>query len=237
MVRRFVVLFFLLLPTWVLAQSLPIPTAKSHRIGLFIGTFDPPHRDHAYVVKAALEQGLVDYVLVIPNENGIHKPNATDFNIRHQMTDIYFSNIPGALVPDRLFNRNNHYLPNILNRLVTDYPESEIFGLVGTDLAKKIPRIYYEELHWMGLLKAFYVHSRPGYVDAEVVERYENKPILFFDAPGEGLSSSFVREALTKGVDANPEIRKVLSPEVLKIIIEHRLWGVSEGCNLLLSAK
>ena len=149
---RLLLYFIFSLSPWLWAQSLPIPQNAAHRIGLFIGTFDPPHRDHAYVVEAVLKQHLVDYVLVIPNENGIHKPNATDFKIRHQMSEIYFSDIPRAFVPDIAFNADNHYLPNILNYLTHHFGGSQMFGVIGTDLAKKIPRIYFEELHWMGIV-------------------------------------------------------------------------------------
>lgn len=237
MILRLIMFFLVFWSQNLWAQSLPIPQGVAHRIGLFIGTFDPPHRDHAFVVKAALEQGLVDYVLVIPNENGIHKPNATDFKIRHQMSDVYFADIPGAFVPDIAFNVNNHYLPNILNYVTLHYPESQLFGVIGTDLAKKIPRIYYEELHWMGLLSAFYVHSRPGYQDSEVVSEYQNKSVFFFDAPGEGVSSSFVRQTLQMGPEAAVGLQQILSPAVLQIIIEHQLWGVSVDCNQLLEVK
>lgn len=36
-----------------------------NRVGLFFGSFDPPHIGHANVVTGVINSGLVDQVLVI----------------------------------------------------------------------------------------------------------------------------------------------------------------------------
>ena len=37
-----------------------------NRVGLFFGSFDPPHIGHVNVVAGVINSGLVDQVLVIP---------------------------------------------------------------------------------------------------------------------------------------------------------------------------
>ena len=44
-----------------------------NRVGLFFGSFDPPHIGHVNVVAGVINSGLVDQVLVIPAYQNIWK--------------------------------------------------------------------------------------------------------------------------------------------------------------------
>src|SRR5690606_13993528 len=71
------------------------------RIGVFGGTFDPPHAAHAALARAALKQLSLDRVLWIPALAPPHKGlPATPFEDRLAMTRALAATVPGSDVSD-----------------------------------------------------------------------------------------------------------------------------------------
>ena len=63
----------------------------SQKIGIMMGTFDPPHIGHLNIIETAIMDADLDKVIIIPNFNAAHKPNATDIEHRMAMTRIFFA--------------------------------------------------------------------------------------------------------------------------------------------------
>ena len=69
------------------------------RVGLFGGTFDPPHNAHLAVASAACELGRLDRVIWMPASNPPHKPSATAAGSdRFEMTRIAVEGDPSIEV-------------------------------------------------------------------------------------------------------------------------------------------
>ena len=70
------------------------------RIGIFGGTFDPPHSGHVCLCKAFLERFNIDKLYVIPTFIPPHKEikSMTQTAQRFEMTEIAFSNISDKIV-------------------------------------------------------------------------------------------------------------------------------------------
>ena len=62
-----------------------------NRVGLFFGSFDPPHIGHANVVMGVVNSKLVDKVLVIPAYQNVWKSNSSEFSYRLAMCRMTFS--------------------------------------------------------------------------------------------------------------------------------------------------
>ena len=56
-----------------------------HHVGLFGGSFNPPHRGHVSLCKYALQNGI-DEIIVIPSNNHPLKNNLTSFEHRMRMS-------------------------------------------------------------------------------------------------------------------------------------------------------
>lgn len=67
-------------------------------IGVFFGSFDPPHIGHINVVTAALNSGKVDKVIVVPAFKSVWKNTETKWDYRLAMTRVAFSKIPNTMV-------------------------------------------------------------------------------------------------------------------------------------------
>ena len=70
------------------------------RVGLFFGSFDPPHIGHVNVVMGAINSSQVDRVLVIPAYQNLWKENSSKFSYRCAMSCMQFDSLPFVHVSD-----------------------------------------------------------------------------------------------------------------------------------------
>lgn len=109
-----------------------VDLTKAKRIAIYMGTFDPPHRGHNSIARTALADLNVDYVLVLPVENPVHKPGATPFLHRLRMVQIAFSRDNAIAVPARGDTRGPR---DIVRDIKLKNPRVEFLGIVGSDYA------------------------------------------------------------------------------------------------------
>lgn len=204
-----------------------IKPKKNLKIGVYIGTFDPPHIGHQRVAQEAAKQGLVDYVVFIANDRAFHKPNATPFLIRHQMTRAIFAKDPKVIAP-KLFKSNNALIQDVVAYIRHHYPQATLHGMLGTDIASISGEIYDHEKYWMDLLDGFIVNKRGGYDAASIPAIVAGKPVRTFEANDGGWSSTKIREMVKSGAGDVP-----LAPQVLNIVKELGLWLSVKECSAL----
>lgn len=60
------------------------------KVGLFFGSFDPPHIGHVDLVASALNAKVVDQVMVIPAWQNVWKPNSSPYTIRYELCRAAF---------------------------------------------------------------------------------------------------------------------------------------------------
>lgn len=105
------------------------------RIGVFGGAFDPPHKAHLALARAAVEQLQLDELRVIPTGDAWHKSRplspAAD---RLKMAELAFADLPKVRVDDRELRRSGpSYTIDTLETLRAELPKSELFLLIGGD--------------------------------------------------------------------------------------------------------
>ena len=112
------------------------------KIGIFGGTFDPPHRGHVAVAAEAARLLALDRLLVIPTGIPPHKvlpPDAPDAEDRLAMTRLAFADIPIAEVrEDELRREGKSYTYLTLEALRQEMPEAEFWLIMGADMFLKL---------------------------------------------------------------------------------------------------
>ncbi len=109
------------------------------KIGIYGGTFDPPHKGHMLAAKAAMEALELDEILFIPASIPPHKDLSEDsasFLHRLQMV-IRMADELGdkANVTDlEMMRKGASYTIDTLNVLQKDQPFAEWYLLMGTDM-------------------------------------------------------------------------------------------------------
>lgn len=109
---------------------------RSRLLGVFGGTFDPPHVGHVSVARGLLESEAFDELLWIPARVPPHKPDrvVTAAGIRLEMVRAATDGIEGLLVSDVELRREGpSYTVDTLRALRIAHPEAEPVLILGTD--------------------------------------------------------------------------------------------------------
>lgn len=195
------------------------------KIGVFGGTFNPPHNGHVRLAKAAADELKLDKLLVIPSCIPPHKIAAklADGQERLEMCRLAFGCDPRFEVsPMELERGSRSYAVETLRELKALYPDSELYFIVGSDMLESFDKWYlWQEILSLSVLCA--ASREEGYSPdlsrfGKLAERIK---IITLD-PLE-VSSTQIRNSAG---EVSPEL---LDPKVAAYIREHGLYD--DGLN------
>ncbi len=119
------------------------------RIGIFGGSFNPPHLGHILAAREFQQKLCLDRVLLIPAATPPHKTltaNSPAPRHRMEMTRLAAAELPYAEVSDIELRREGaSYTADTLDELRVIYPEDEFFLLMGTDMFLSFETWYHPE--------------------------------------------------------------------------------------------
>ena len=115
-------------------------------VGVFFGSFDPPHIGHVNIVTAALNSSIVDKVIVIPAYKSVWKNTETKWEYRLTMAKETFDNIPGVVVDGIEYRiANGEPLPTYKTIEALKEIYGEFIIVTSAETYKEIPRWQYGE--------------------------------------------------------------------------------------------
>jgi len=171
-------------------------------VALFGGTFDPIHRGHLAVARAARRQLMLEEILFVPSGVPPHKRAVTPFHDRYAMVVLATAG-ERAFVPSRLDDPDlvtgATYSIDTVRRLRRALdPSDRLFFLIGADAFLDIAT-------WRGadiLTREveFVVASRPGFSLAALPDRVRDRATLHLVPDvSERISATEVRRAVRSG--------------------------------------
>ena len=108
------------------------------RIGIFGGTFNPPHNGHVTLARAAAEQLALDRLLIMPACVPPHKPlpDRVTPQQRYAMAALMAAPVGRcAQASDiELHRTGKSYTSDTLQTLHEQYPDAELWLLMGSDM-------------------------------------------------------------------------------------------------------
>ena len=109
------------------------------KIGVFGGTFNPPHRGHNLLLKEISKQEHFDKIIIIPSNMPPHKNvEHNDPARRMEMARLAF---PEYEVSDIELRRGGKsYTCDTLAELKKQYPDDTLCLICGSDMFKTLPR-------------------------------------------------------------------------------------------------
>ena len=198
------------------------------RIGIFGGTFNPPHTGHRAAAERAAEELGLDRLFVIPAAIPPHKvlpKNTAEPEDRLAMTRAAFSDMERAEVLDiELTRGGNSYTVDTVDEIRTLYPDAEVCLLMGTDMFVTL-ETWREADRLIGMITPV-VFSR-GNNDDAVIEGFADHLLksrgvrtLIIKNEVIEISSTELRTALGERAG-----REYLGDQVYAYIISRRLYG------------
>ena len=108
------------------------------RIGIFGGTFNPPHNGHVTMARAAAAQLGLDRLLLVPDNVPPHKPLPSGVTARQRYDMAALMAAPIGRVAGasdiELRRTGKSYTSDTLRALHEQYPDAELWLLMGSDM-------------------------------------------------------------------------------------------------------
>lgn len=196
-------------------------------IGLFGGSFNPPHLGHYNSAKFFKEtlcgSGLVIMPSGIPPHKKLPLTSPTNYQ-RLEMCNLAFGDL-GQVSDFEIMSDNVAYTYYTIKHLQTLYTNKRIAMLVGTDMLLSFERWYNFEYLLSNIILA--VTNRDGdgcealAIECERLKRKYGAQIVLLDFAPPVISSTEIRDAISKGLD----LSEFLSYTVFEYIKTHRLYG------------
>ena len=196
------------------------------RIGIFGGTFDPPHLGHLILAMESSSQLKLDRILwmVTPTSPLKQYQVITPVSIRIQM-------VKAAIAGDPIFELSMLEIEREAPQFALDtvremrhrQPKVEIIYLIGEDSLQDLPK-WHEPIHFIEEVNSLGVMHRPG--DKTDLSKLEekipglSKKVKFIDAPLLEISSHKIRDRIRQ----HQPFKYYLTEEVYKMIIELDLY-------------
>jgi len=174
------------------------------KIGLFGGTFDPPHRGHIELASTVCRRFALDKIIFIPAGNPPHKQDLkkTDKSHRYQMVQLATKDHPQFEVSDfDIKNEKPNYSYITIDHFKKEFPDDEIFFIIGADSLKNFP--FWVNYKKLATMCKYIVVPRPGVPECDYFKNFspdDPKPqTLFLEDFSYDLSSTELRKKLAQG--------------------------------------
>ena len=200
------------------------------RIGLFGGTFDPPHLGHLILASEAQSQLELNRLLWTLTPEPPHKQDQPISSIEHRlaMVNLAIADNPSfELSRAELDRPGPHYTLDTIKLVAEQNPDAELVPVIGGDSLNDLPTWHHpQELlfaaHWIGVMR------RPG--ESASLEKLERElpgisaKVHYVDAPLLEIAS---REIRSRIADGRP-FRYYLPNPVYHYINQHHLYYQSK---------
>ena len=191
------------------------------RIGIFGGSFNPPHLMHFQIGKSLIEKGYIDKVIYVPTGSKYkYKNNLVSDEHRYKMLEIMIGNDERFMVSDYEFKDYVVYTCDTLNYFKMKYPNDEIYFVCGADNLSYIDE-WKEGVYLLYNYKLLVIKRDTNDINL-LLNKYNkySDNILVADVEMSSLSSTKIRKMLSNGED----VFDFVSSNVVRYIKENKLY-------------
>ncbi len=203
------------------------------RIGIFGGSFNPPHNGHIEAARQCVERLALDRLIFVPDAAPPHKtladgsPTAQQ---RYEMVRLAARDVPHAEVSDLELQRSGKsYTVDTLRQFQAQYPTDELLLLMGTDMFLSFEGWREpDEIARMAQLVCMHRREAGTALRGQLTEQTQRLEalgarVVMAENDALELSSTTVRRMLVFDC-----AERYLPPEVLTYIKTNALYGVAE---------
>lgn len=196
------------------------------RIGIFGGTFDPPHLGHLILASEARSQLQLTRILWVLTSIPPHKIDQpiSPLEDRLAMLKLALRDEPGFELSTVDMDRPGpQYTLDTITLLGKKYPQSDLIPLIGGDSLRDLPD-WHEPIKLVAACHQIGVMRRPGdLIDLSTLEKRIpglTAKVRFVDAPLLEIASHEIRKRVSEG----SPFRYYLLPSVYEYVVKHKLY-------------
>lgn len=190
------------------------------RIGIFGGSFNPPHKMHESIADQLIKKNLLDKVIFVPTSNFYPKAGLINDEARFDMLKLMVKDKKEYNVSNYEFGRLT-YTYQTLEHFKETNKNDEIYFICGSDNLEYIDtwREYKKILKEYKLIVIPRKHNMETLLDK--FQEYRNN-IIVTELDNNYLSSTLVRQYLKDG--KYEEVKEYINENVLNYIIQNDLY-------------
>ncbi len=196
------------------------------KIGMYGGSFNPPHNGHLYLAEEVGRLAKLDKIIIIPSNISPQKSHNGNIDPIHRinMCKEVFDSSLFEVSDCEIARGGKSFTVDTLTYLKEQYPDDELYLFMGSDMLLSFHTWYrYEDILSMCTLCAI---SRDDEYGAENLRKYADTVlsvgnVLIFDIEPVEVSSSEIRENLKSGKSC----KGLISEKIEKYIKENKLYG------------
>lgn len=192
------------------------------KIGIFGGSFNPPHKMHLNIVEELLNEKIIDKVIMVPT--GLHysyKNNLVSNEHRYNMLKLMTKHNDKIEISDFEFKDEEIHSFDTLEYYKNIYKNDTLYFVCGLDNISYVDKWYKGEF----LLNnyKFLVITRDTNNLDEILSKYEKYKdnIIITNIKSNTISSSYIRDELK---EKNYNLNDYLDQKVIDYIKENNLY-------------
>ena len=200
------------------------------RIGLFGGTFDPPHLGHLILASEAQTQLEIDRLLWVLTPDPPHKQDQDITPIEHRLAMVQLAiadNPAFELSRVELDRPGPQYTVDTIKLIAEENPQAEIVPIIGGDSLNDLPTWHQPQqlvyaCHWIGVMRR--PNESPSLKELERELPGISSKVHYVDAPLLEIASSDIRNRIAH----EETVRYYLPQPVYEYIHQHHLYSQSQ---------
>ncbi len=169
------------------------------KLGIFGGTFNPPHMAHLMAAEGVRDQLKLDKVLFVPAAIPPHKQKENIVPVKHRLEMVRLAirgNRYFEISDVELHRKGPSYTIDTVREMRRSYPDDELLFIMGIDLLTefdtwKEPDMILEECRLVAM-------NRPGF-DLAVIDKDLLMRVELVNVPSVDISSTNIRRRVKSG--------------------------------------
>lgn len=200
------------------------------KIGVFGGTFNPPHTGHLHIAESFAKEYNLSKVLIIPTYIPPHKesPHLVSSNSRLEMCGYTFTDDVFEISDLEIKRRGKSYTYDTVKELKSLYPNADLFFLVGDDMLMSLhtwrrPQNILKMCTIVASTRCdeVTVKNLQDYAESNFPDEMHAGKIRFLKTKPVEISSTAIRSMLENGEPAD----EFLTADTLKYIVSRGLYN------------
>ena len=189
------------------------------KIGIFGGSFNPPHYMHLDIAQSLINGGYLDKVIYIPTGDSYNKKGLIDFNDRYNMLKLIIKNNSKLYLSDLGNKKDYEYTYQVLDYFKKNNPYDDIYFICGTDNLNEF-EMWKRYEYILENYKLLVIKRNDDNLD-DILMDINSQNIVVANIELDNISSTYIRKNIIKG---NQKIIKYVDPCVLDYMNKNKCY-------------